>query len=140
MLRVLFVLDVKDPTAVEQCVKSIMKPYIYRKNKEYYECTIKKLREIIIMCSTLIKKEYGTGKKCSSMYQSNITKIEDRTNCMNDDDVITIKIFVGKHENQQMGGLDINSDSESQFYERKYLKYKIKYFIESGKNITYSSG
>lgn len=58
-MEILFTLSVDDMRTVEDCITLFMKKYVYRKNnKEYYECSIKKLKETIIKCDKLSKDEY----------------------------------------------------------------------------------
>jgi len=57
-VEILFSLEVNDPDAVEHCMKGLLHKFVYRKNKEYYECTLKKFREIIFKCDKLVQNEY----------------------------------------------------------------------------------
>lgn len=57
-VKVLFTLEVDDPDAVEHCMKGLLNKFIYRKNKEYYQCSLKKIREVIIRCDKLVHDEY----------------------------------------------------------------------------------
>ena len=54
----LSILSSDDPDAVEHCIKGLLHKYIYRKNKEYYECSLQKIREIIFKCDKLVHDEY----------------------------------------------------------------------------------
>ena len=56
-MEVLFILEVDNPVAVEYCIKSLAMKFIYRKNKEYYRCTLKKFKKIIIQCDKLVRGE-----------------------------------------------------------------------------------
>jgi prophage antirepressor-like protein len=69
-VEILFTLEVDDPDAVEHCMKGLLHKYVYRKNKEYYECTLKKIREVIFKCDKLVHDEYY----CENC-QSRITSI-----------------------------------------------------------------
>ena len=53
-VEVLFSMEVDNPSAVEDCAKSLMSKFMYRDGKEYYECTIKKLKSTINLCNHLI--------------------------------------------------------------------------------------
>lgn len=53
-MEVLFQIEVKNPYAVEKCAKGIADKFIYRENKEYYECNIKTLKNIILSCDKLV--------------------------------------------------------------------------------------
>ncbi len=55
---ILFTLEVNDPDAVEHCLKGLLSKYVYRKNKEYYECTLKKIKEVIARCDKLVHDNY----------------------------------------------------------------------------------
>ena len=68
-LEILFTLEVKDPDAVENCIKGLMNKYVYRKNKEYYECSIHKLKKAILKCDKLVDKEYHCDH-CQSRIKS----------------------------------------------------------------------
>lgn len=52
-MEVLFEMEVNDSFTVEKCTKLFMQPHQYRDKKEYYECSLKKLRETIINCNTV---------------------------------------------------------------------------------------
>lgn len=57
-MDVLFTLYTDEPREVEDCVKLLMRKYIYRgSKKEYYETTVSKLETIINKCHHLIKDE-----------------------------------------------------------------------------------
>lgn len=120
---VLFELKARDPLAVEQCTKSIMKPYIYRKNKEYYKCSINKLREIMKTCASLIEKEYPDFKNSRIIYENDVEQFVDYTNGENDDTKILVQILV-KH-NEQTGGYTFQNKTDLYLY--KKMKYRTKY-------------
>lgn len=69
-MDILFTLEVDDPHAVEHCMKGLLNKFVYRKNKEYYECSLKKIKDVIIKCDKLIHNEYYC-EKC----QANVTSI-----------------------------------------------------------------
>lgn len=56
-MEVLFTMEVNDPIAVELCIKGFLQKYIYRDRKEYYECTLKKIKDIIKKCDNLIYED-----------------------------------------------------------------------------------
>ena len=57
-MKILFTLEVNDPDAVEHCMKGLLNKYIYRKNKEYYECSLNKIKEVIVKCDKMVHDEY----------------------------------------------------------------------------------
>lgn len=61
-MEILFEFEVDNPADVEQCTKLFMKTNQYRANKEYYQCSIKKLRDTIVECNNRINNE--TNQKC----------------------------------------------------------------------------
>ena len=63
-MEVLFVLEVNDPVAVEHCMKGLLHKYVYRKNKEFYECSLKKIREIIFKCDQLVHTDKYLCEEC----------------------------------------------------------------------------
>ena len=116
-MEVLFTLSVDDPDAVELCLKAFMKPYIYRKKKEYYECNIKLLRETIIKCNKLIMGEFHCNQ-CQSRIES-FDKLIEHTiidHNISDNDNLFFDIL----QNQSGGTFSID-------YYEKYMKYKKKY-------------
>jgi prophage antirepressor-like protein len=58
----------KCPTELELCVKALLNKYIYRSNKEFYNCSLEKIIEAISKC---IKVE----KKCIKCNEININNI-----------------------------------------------------------------
>lgn len=46
------------------CVKSLLKPYIYRNNKEFYNCDIDKIKNVMLKCKNFVTRGYHC-KKCS---------------------------------------------------------------------------
>lgn len=55
-IELLFYIKVDNIHAVEKCVKAVMDSYQYRHNKEYYECSLKTLKQAITSCNDLISK------------------------------------------------------------------------------------
>ena len=53
-VEVLFELEVKNPKAVEKCVKDISDNYIYRDGKEFYVSSVSTLKKIMVLCGRLI--------------------------------------------------------------------------------------
>ena len=51
---VIYKLIVQCPTSVELCIKSAMYKYKYRKNKDYYDCPIEKIKSIFDRCAYLV--------------------------------------------------------------------------------------
>lgn len=68
-MEILFTLEVDDPVAVENCIKALMSKYVYRKNKEYYECSVSKFKDAIIRCDKLVHDQYYC-EKCDSRISS----------------------------------------------------------------------
>ena len=58
---------------IELCIKALLNKYIYKSNKEFYDCNIDKIIEAIIKC---IKIE----KKCSKCNEININNKNILTN------------------------------------------------------------
>ena len=98
----LFELQVDDPDAVEHCIKGLMHKYIYRPPKEYYECSLGKLKHAIYKCDNLVHDEYYCDK-CQSRVKS-LNHFYDEYN-INDDDKLYLDLVVN-----QTGGHVINND------------------------------
>jgi len=132
-VEVLFTLETDDPESVEICVKSFMKKYIYRKNKEYYECTTKKLRDNIIKCGKIVKGEFYCDK-C----QKRIDNIDNLINHANDYHDITTNenLYLDMDINQSGGNNILLDDMNVDNYQMKYLKYKIKYLLQKRDRLT----
>jgi prophage antirepressor-like protein len=115
-MEILFTLAVDDPDAVKSCVKDTRRSNIYRKNKDYYQCSIQLLKNTMMTCNNIIKGEFYCDQ-CQSRIESVDTFIEQKIidHEINDDDILYLQI----HKNQTGG-------SEIDHYE-KYLKYKGKY-------------
>lgn len=97
-VKVLFTLEVDDPDAVEHCMKGLLHKYIYRKNKEYYECTLKKIREIIFKCDKLVHDEYYC-EECQNRISSIDHFIENHE--INDDEQLFLDLVINP---EQEGG------------------------------------
>lgn len=97
-MEVLFTLEVDDPDAVEHCMKGLLSKYIYRKNKEYYQCPFNKIKEIIKRCDNLVHDQYYC-EKCQSNVLS-LTHFHDDHQIM-DDENFYLELF-----NDQKGGSD----------------------------------
>ena len=67
-MQILFSIKVADPDAVEHCMKAVLKQFIYRKNKEYYECSLKTMKEAVNKCISFI--EYYDCYECQSRITS----------------------------------------------------------------------
>lgn len=55
-VEIVFIYEVNDIDRVESCLKSIVKPYQYRRSKEIYEIQLDTLKEVINSCGKLITK------------------------------------------------------------------------------------
>jgi prophage antirepressor-like protein len=64
-IKLLYTINVNNPTAIEYCIKSILYPYVYRKNKEYYSCSLKFIMKAIKSCVKF------TGDKQYKCYDCN---------------------------------------------------------------------
>jgi len=74
---------------IELCVKALLNKYIYKSNKEFYDCSLDKIIEAITKC---IKIE----KKCSKCNQININNIQNGGSIENNLNFI-IKILLDKY-------------------------------------------
>ena len=66
----LFILEVDDIDAVENCIKNLLKEYQYRKNKEIYQISIDALKFVFVNCDKLV----SSFKKYMDNNPSRITK------------------------------------------------------------------
>lgn len=74
----LFIIPVKDIDSAENCVKSLIKQFQYRKYKEVYEININVLKKLMEQCSDLansLKKIYEQNK---SLTVTNIKKLKQK--------------------------------------------------------------
>lgn len=55
-VQIVFTYEVDDIDRVESCLKSVVKPYQYRKSKEIYKIQLDTLKEVINSCGQLITK------------------------------------------------------------------------------------
>lgn len=55
-IQIVFIYEVNDIDRVENCLKSIVKPYQYRRSKEIYKIQLDTLKEVINSCGQLITK------------------------------------------------------------------------------------
>lgn len=124
-VEVLFTMRVDDPDAVEHCIKAFMKPYIYRRNKEYYETTLEKLKDIIKKCDNILYEEF----KCHKCNE-NIDKMSrllnhfDKNHDIGKKELLLVKLFV-----DQYGGNNVENKLKQKHIEYKYLCMKQKYLI-----------
>jgi hypothetical protein len=121
-MQILFSMEVASPDAVEYCVKAFMLPYVYRGIKEYYECTIKFLRETMIRCDKLVKGDFYCDQ-CQSRIESfdgvdGFDKFFDHATVTHGIDVDD-KLFLNISKDQNGGAnnkIDNYSDNEIECY------------------------
>lgn len=119
-MEVLFHIDVDDPDSVELCIKSIMKPYIYRKNKEYYETTIKKLKDSIIKCDKFVSG-YIYCNKCKKHV---VSANEFFQHMLSEHGIVDNSDVYVDYIKTQRGG----TSNRLQNYQ-KYVTYRTKYLL-----------
>ena len=102
-MELLFVLEVDDPISVEHCIKGLASQFIYRKNKEYYRCTLKKFKKIIIQCDKLVRGEQYCDS-CQSRVNSFSHFYDDHN--MTDDAVLYLDLVI-----DQTGGTRIPDET-----------------------------
>jgi len=106
-IKILYTLNVDDPTAVETCIKGILHKYRYRSHKkDYYKCSLYKIIESIQICLNAINDTFCDD--CKKI----LTKEFSRNK--HSEDVFGL-YFIPR----QIGG---NTN-----YYYKYLKYVVKY-------------
>jgi prophage antirepressor-like protein len=99
------------PKELEKCVKSLLTKYQYRKNKEYYECSLKKIKHAINDCTKMIKKYDNDSQQNRIMDNLNENTNENKKN------IYQIIVF---DKDNQIGGED-----ENIYYDNyEYTKYK----------------
>lgn len=92
---VAFKIPVKNPLAVEQCIKSGLRDYVYRGKKEFYKTSLNKIKTIMTNCKKLID-----GK----LIEKNILK-RMTTQKKKDDDIELYSIIIApEEETEQIGG------------------------------------
>lgn len=124
-MELLFAIEVDDPKAVEMCMKSVIKPFIYRDNKEYYEMPLQKMIQVIHDCDKFIKGEIycsicdakmnhsdnSSESVTPEKEQSRVTK-KNIANHLKDhhdyDDFTNIFMLVSNNVNQTGGSLNEN--------------------------------
>ena len=106
-VEVLFTLEVTNYKAVELYIKKLMKPFVYRKNKEYYECSLARLRKMVLKCDALIKNELYCDH-CQNKLNSFTDLIDHAKNEHETDEYENLFLDVGddddKKDNFQKGG------------------------------------
>lgn len=123
------------PIAVEYCIRSIMNSYIYRKNKDYYLCTLADIIKCFDDCVNFVtdRKISSSCDKCNE----NAESVKLLKKHFKNDHNLDLKTM-----NIQMGGKNnlFNSESHenttiirSEYYD-KYVKYKNLYIESKGKN------
>ena len=81
---------------IELCVKALLNKYIYKSNKEFYDCNIDKIIEAIMKC---IKIE----KKCSKCHKININNINNQIGGYNNNIISELLIkYVNKYKNYKL--------------------------------------
>lgn len=71
-VKYLYSIKINNPYAIEQCVKSILYPYRYRKNKEFYTCPLKFIIKAITKCIRVTNDKQYKCMSCSkSMHDNN---------------------------------------------------------------------
>lgn len=132
-MELLFELHVDDPDAVESCMKGLMHKYIYREGREYYETTLKKLRETIIKCDKLIHDNYHCDQ-CQSRVTS-IAHFYDEYD-INDNDQLFVNL-----ESDQLGGANEEVLAELPIENlvafEKYCQINLDPYIDRNNNILY---
>ena len=98
-MELLFVIEVDDPVMVENCMKAILKPYLYRKKKEYYECDLSKVEDVIKGCKVLSEGDFFCNG-CDNKVTSSKHLIKDHKLGKND------KVFVHSARLQSGGNED----------------------------------
>jgi len=116
---VLYTLKVDNPTAVEYCIRALLNKFKYRNNKDYYDCSLKQIKEIFDKCKEFVT----TGiycKHCDS-HITNINKLAEHSlkyHNINENDNLVLNIFdepeALENKIDQLGG---------------HIEYKFKYIL-----------
>lgn len=122
-MEVLYTLTVENPTAVEYCMKGMLYDYKYRENKEYYECSLKNIIDVINKCDKIIKKEYYCDKCKTIIDIDKISRHVADDNKIIEDEIAIYGLAFSTSE--QLGGDFTLNDTF--LHEYKALKYKVKY-------------
>lgn len=107
-MRVLFTIKVKDPDAVEHCMKSVLKPYIYRKNKEYYDCALTVIKRAINECISFIDGFHCPDCENRIDTPRHLLRHMKSAHDLDEDDNIVFKTFSKSQSIQQIGGVKTN--------------------------------
>lgn len=119
-MEVLYTIKVDNPTAVEYCMKGLLHDYRYRDNKEYYECSLEYITDVITKCDKIIGGNFYCEKCKSEIDDTELSRhISEENNISKTEDAIYGVIY----DNKQEGGMHDDAD----LFEFKYLKYKAKY-------------
>jgi prophage antirepressor-like protein len=122
-MELLHTLPVENPTAVEYCIKGMLDDYRYRDNKEYYECSLKKVIDVFNKCDKIIKKEFYCDKCDKKINGDKLSRhVADENNI--DEDEIGVFGLVFSLPDQTGGNLVLDDNF---FNEYKALKYEIKF-------------
>lgn len=66
-VNVLYYIKVDCPTQLELCVKSLLYKYRYRNNREFYECTLDKIKDTVKKCLKVMNDNNIGKNKCKSI-------------------------------------------------------------------------
>ena len=118
-------------------MKALLYDYRYRNNKEFYNCSIKKITDCIYKCDKIVKGSYHCDKCKKDIESTDISRHVSIDSNLDENADIVIGLFTDYDEvdEEQEGGY-ISID-DKYIHEYKYLKYKSKYlslFIEHESN------
>ncbi|AYV83099.1 MAG: BRO-N domain protein [Hyperionvirus sp.] len=138
-MKLLYFLYVDDPDGVETCLKTMLKKYQYRENKEYYKCKKKIVVDAILKCDNFTRGEFYCDKCTNLVDRCELSRHLDANHNhtfldLGAEEEIEFRIYTEIADEQkyhdhdsdveQMGG---NNKGSHQDYEYKYKKYKHKY-------------
>ena len=115
-MKTVFTLEVENPKAVEMCTKSLLSKYIYRNNKEYYDCPVKKMKQIIRRCSKLVN-DHSYCETCNST----VSFDKDHSYCHSCNREIHIDHFI----NDESSNSDSVSNNDSEISQNGGIKENI---------------
>ena len=124
--EVLYTLQVDNPIGVELCIRGLLHPNIYRRNKDYYRCTLEKIKEVFHTCDKLVKGEFSCqicGEKMNEM--SRLIVHSKEVHNIDDNELLLVDL-----SDNQYGGSFAEIVNDNVFDDenyRKYIKYKMKY-------------
>lgn len=121
--KVIFWFESENMNVLENCIKSILKPFAIKKNKEVYRVNLEKIISIIKGCSGLIGNM--TCSTCPNHVTIEKNDIDEHYEKYHNK-IYNKSALLSFIDHNQLGGSN-DDESDTDEYYCKYVKYKHKY-------------